>query len=334
MRTVVTGGAGFIGSNLVQRLREQNREVVIADDLSRGIRLNLLDLGIPPDFPCVDLRDYNQTLRITEKADTVFHLAARIGSIEYLHGTDLNELEALQTNLVIDANVFKACVENHVKKLVYASSAAVYPIDLQQAPNVTLSETNLNYFKPDGGYGWAKLIGEIQLGWMKGIEIGVARIFNVYGQNSSVNDNTHVIIDLLKKATYYPREKFVVWGDGQQSRDFLHVSDCVSALLRIEEKARQPLIIANIGSGVGTNISAIVKEISVITGKSLKVNYDLTKPVGPLSRTADIGRARDLLEWEPKTKLDEGLKLTYDWLQKRLTEVGGHHRLGSAYDGE
>lgn len=332
MKTVVTGGAGFIGSNLIRRLREQNREVVIADDLSRGIRLNLSDLGIPSDFSCVDLRDYNQTLRITEKADTVFHLAARIGSIEYLHGSHLNELDALQTNLVIDSNVFKACIQNHVKRLVYASSAAVYPIDLQQAPNVTLSETDLNNFKPDGGYGWAKLIGEIQLGWMKNIDIGVARIFNVYGQNSSVKDDSHVIIDLLRKAMYFPREKFVVWGDGQQSRDFLHVHDCVSALLRLEEKAGQPLIVANIGSGLGTNINSIVKEISVITKKNLKIEYDLTKPVGPMSRTAVIDRARDLLGWEAKIKLDEGLMLTYDWLQKRLAETGGHSLSGSERD--
>ena len=195
MKTVVTGGAGFIGSHLVKKLIDQGREVVIASDFSRADRRNLSDFDIPTDWPVVDLRDYNQTLEVIRGTRTVFHLAARIGGIDYLHGSSLSELEALQTNLVIDANVCRACQESGVKKIVYASSAAVYPIDVQESPNVIISEDSLHYYKPDGGYGWAKLMGEIQLGWMQDIDIGIARIFNVYGENEPLGEKAHVIAE-------------------------------------------------------------------------------------------------------------------------------------------
>jgi len=328
MKTVVTGGAGFIGSNLVRKLLDQDREIVIADDFSRGSIQNLSDLGIQPSdlgywasHPIIDLRDFAQALKTIQGAETVFHLAARIGSIDYLHDSSLNELEALQTNLVIDANVFKACLESDVKKLVYASSAAVYPIDLQQSPNTVLSEEALGYHNPDGGYGWAKLIGEIQLGWMQGIDIGIARIFNIYGENQDLVKAVHVIPALSRKASLYPEEEFIVWGDGRQSRDFLHVSDCVDALLKLGEKASQPPIIVNIGSGETTSIATIAEKIAGLSGKDIKTVYDSTKPVGPLSRTADISKTKALLKWEPVINLDKGLRRTHYWIQRRFREA-------------
>ena len=164
MKTVVTGGAGFIGSHLVRRLLDEGREVMVADDLSMGSVQNLLDLGIEPSDvglgtldSAVDLRDFNRTAKAVKDADVVYHLAARIGSIDYLHGSDIHEMEALQTNLVIDANVLRACRENDVSKLVYASSVAVYPVNLQQRFDVSFSEDGLevsaikdSQINPDG----------------------------------------------------------------------------------------------------------------------------------------------------------------------------------------
>jgi nucleoside-diphosphate-sugar epimerase len=151
MKTVVTGGAGFIGSHLVKRLLDEGREVVIADDFSWGKERNLLDLGIRAELRPVDLRDYRQALEVMEGAESVFHLAARVGSVELLHGSEMAELIALQTNLVIDANVFRACLEKGVKRIVYASSVSVYPIDLQQAYDVALREDDLRYMNPERG---------------------------------------------------------------------------------------------------------------------------------------------------------------------------------------
>lgn len=340
MKTVVTGGAGFIGSHLTRKLLDQGREVAIADDFSRGSIQNLLDLNIQPSdvginaLDPIDLRDLPRALRIIEGAEIVFHLAARIGSIDYLHGSNLNELEALQTNLIIDANVFRACLENNVRKIVYASSAAVYPINLQYQAGAVLSEdivelspnqatkqdTEHSAINPDGGYGWAKLMGEIQLGWMGDIDTSIARIFNVYGENQDLVKTVHAIQSLFLKASHYPEEEFTVWGNGQQSRDYLYVTNCVDALLQLEEMASNPPVTVNIGSGKPVSIGTIAEKVVELSGKDIKIRYDPTKPMGPISRTADITRARALLDWEPRVNLDEGLRRTYSWIQRRLAE--------------
>lgn len=327
MKTVVTGGTGFIGSHLVKSLLEQNREVVVASDSSRLDSENLSSLGVKPsdvELRRTDLGEYQQALKAIEGADSVFHLAARVGSLEYLHSSQLAELAALQTNLLIDTNVFRACLEKKVKRLVYTSSCAVYPMNLQYRPGAVFSENDLSLdtgqgtIDPDGGYGWAKLLGEIQLGWMKDIGIGIARIFNVYGENEPFGEKAHVIADLICKAILYPQEEFIVRGSGQQSRDFLYVSDCVDALLELEKRASSPPVITNIGSGEPVSIRAIAEKAVELSGKDIEIVYDPTKPVGPLSRTADISKARALLNWQPTVSLDEGLRRTYLWLQGKL----------------
>jgi len=339
MKTVVTGGAGFIGSTLTRRLLDQGRRVVAVDDFSRGSLQNLRDLGIQAadvgldsTDPAVDLRDYDQALDALQGAETVFHLAARIGSIDYLHGSNTNELAALQSNLVIDTNVFKACMACGVQKIVYASSTAVYPIHLQARDDVVLSEGMLEPFEgieestvnPEGGYGWAKFMGEIQLGWSE-VDAGIARIFNVYGENQDLRNAVHAIPSLIMKAIRYPEEPFIVWGNGDQSRDFLYVSDCADALLELERMASTPPVFANIGSGKPITIRDIAEKVAWLSGKDIGIEYDSTRPVGPISRTADITKATKVLNWQPTTSLEEGLRRTYSWVVTRLktSDAGG-----------
>lgn len=335
MKTVVTGGNGFVGSHLVKRLVEEGREVVVASDFSQMGNDNLSNLGIQPSdirLLIADLTGYHQALEATEGADTVFHLAARVGSLEYLHGTKMAELATLQANLLIDANTFRACLENKVRNLIYASSVAVYSMDSQESPGAVFSEKDLalesmtyklenqtsSSINPDGGYGWSKLIGEIQLHWMNGINIGIARIFNIYGENEPLGERAHVVADLISRAILDTKEEFTVHGDGQQSRDFLYVSDCVNALLRLEEKASNPPITVNIGSGKAVSIGTIAQKAVELSGKGFKIIYDSNKPAGPLSRTADTGKAKALLGWKPRIDLEEGLKHTYFWAARIL----------------
>jgi nucleoside-diphosphate-sugar epimerase len=314
----VTGGAGFIGSNLVRTLLDAGDDVVIIDDFSRGNEHNLRDLAINCEIRRVDLRNFELALKSIEEAEVVFHLAARVGSINYLHGSKRNELDALQSNLIIDANVFRACVQNGVKKLIYASSVAVYPVEDQEKSGSTFSEDSLNHYNPEGGYGWSKLMGEIELAWTEGLDIGIARIFNIYGENSAMGKSSHVVTSLIRKAVLYPREKYVVWGDGQQTRDFLYVGDCVEALIKIQGKATKELCIINIGSDNAVKISTLAEKIARISGKNMEIIYDPRQPSGPFSRTSDNTQAKMLLNWEPKVSIDEGLRRTYKWEEKRL----------------
>jgi len=318
----VTGGAGFIGSHLVRWLLDSGRDVIAVDDMSRGSLQNLNDLKIP--LNCLikaDLRDRVQASHVVRDADTVFHLAAKVGSVEYLHGSEMAELEALQDNLLIDVNVIRACLENRIKRIVYTSSVAVYPIKIQQKPDVLLSEDDLQYYDPEGGYGWAKLLGEMQLGWIKTMDIGVARVFNVYGEGEPFDETTHVIPALTQKAIMYPKEDFVVWGSGDQTRCFIYVYDCVDALMRLEEKACNPPMTVNVGSDKSTPIKTIAEKIIDISKKNMHVRFDRSKLVGPLSRAADIRKVKAMLGWEPSTSLDEGLKRTYLWAERRLRSL-------------
>jgi len=323
MRTVVAGGAGFIGCHLVKRLLDEGREVLVVDNFSRGSLENLRDVGAGSvKWVRADLRDYGQALAAIEGAETVYHLAAVVGGVEYLHGSETAELRALQDNLVIDVNIFKASIQHKVRKIVYASSVSVYPIDLQQKLNVVLSEEDLRYYNPEGGYGWAKLLGEIQLGLMKNIDVGIARIFTAYGPCEPLDETAHAVPALVRKAIRYPEEDFVVWGTGEQTRSFMYVSDCVEALVKLEEKASNPPLIVNVGSDKPTPIRVLAEKIVEISGKSIEVKYDPSKPVGPLSRTADIAKARKILGWDPKVGLEEGLRKTYAWAEKKLRAVG------------
>lgn len=329
MRYLVTGGAGFIGSHLVKSLVSQGREVRVASDLSHLGTENLLDLGVRGrdiELCETDLRDYRQALGAVEGVDTVFHLAARAGSLTFLHGSSNAELAALQENLVIDANIFRACIEKKVKKLIYTSSWVVYSMSSQFAPEVILPESSLEVkelsksqeINPDGGYGWSKLMGEIELGWIKDIDISIARLFNIYGPNNPIGERGHVISDFIVKAISYPRQEFIVRGNGKQTRDFLYVSDCVEALLALEQKASRPTTTVNIGSGVPTSISTIAEKVAHLSGKPIKIAYDISQPIGPVSRTSDITKAKLLLSWQPSVSLDEGLRLTYNWVEKKL----------------
>ena len=663
MSTVVTGGAGFIGCHLVKRLLDEGRNVLVVDNFSRGSLENLKDVRAEKvKWVKADLRDYSQALAAIKDAETVYHLAAVVGSVEYLHGSEMAELRALQDNLVIDANVFRACLQRKVRKIVYASSVSVYPIDLQQRLDVLLSEEDLRYYNPEGGYGWcisgstriitydglkqiqyikpledfvlgkdgkwhrvlavhrrkllpserfilfkpsrgpafwvtpshqiltsegwkrieqvipyktgrrenteileptpyileekppskldfrykgyrsaitctkdfwrligfwlaegtlekytglfaepgyislsqkdrqvlekylnivkeldidpdakingpqkngmyilrfwheglwrwlhsnfiakrearktarektiplwlaalpdpdfssffegwyegdgkhesdpkrrspcistssahlagrmyvvmrargincslsirktyakdnyvlawlgsnyqnnghfinkvygnytkeayaydlevegensytlpgcvihnSKLLGEIELSWMKNIDIGIARIFTAYGPGEPLDETAHAVPALIRKAISYPKEDFIVWGTGEQTRSFMYVSDCVEALLRLEEKASNPPLIVNVGSDEPISIRELAEKIVDISGKEIEIKYDPSKPVGPMSRTADIRKAREALGWNPMVSLEEGLRHTYGWVKKKL----------------
>jgi len=336
MKTIVTGGAGFIGSHLVKKLIKRGRKVVVVDDLSAGSLKNLFNLGLRPsdfEFKKVDLTNYHQASEAFKKGDVVYHLAARIGGLKFLHASDSAELLALQKNLAIDSNVFRVCGEKKIKKIIYLSSSAIYHLHKQFSLGAIFSEKNFEFkpkneeqkFKmainPDGGYGLSKLLAEIQLNLMKNVKVGIARIFNVYGENEPFGEKAHAISDLICKAINYPNEKFVVWGDGRQTRDYIYVTDCADALIKMEEKISKtsPLIL-NIGSGRATSIKEIVEIVIKISGKDIQPIYNLKEPVGPISRTANINRAKKLLHWQPKVSLDKGLKRTYFWIEKELVK--------------
>lgn len=324
-KVAVTGGAGFLGSHIAKRLIDDGREVSIIDDFSAGSLQNLSDLGVKRKCTVGDLRDYEFARQSLRDAETVFHFAAEVGSVSYLHGSNARELAALQANLVIDANVFKACLENGVRTVIYASSVSVYPFDEQQGSHMQFKEEDSERkVNPEGGYGWAKYIAERQLPLMPDTSYGIARIFHAYGTNIYLKpDRSQVIASLIRKAVRYPAEGFVVWGDGNQRRCFVYIDDALDALMRLEKHVlKKGNLTVNVGSTEETTVRELAELVVKLSKKDITLKFDDTKLTGALNRMPDLRRAKSVLGWSPTTSFLDGLTKTFDWAKGRLSRRG------------
>jgi nucleoside-diphosphate-sugar epimerase len=321
-RVTVTGGAGFLGSNVARRLLHDGHEVSIVDDFSSGSAENLKDSGVDQECIVGDLKDYKVARESIRGAEVVFHFAAEVGSVAYLHGSEEKELAALQANLVIDANVFRACLENKVRSVIYASSVSVYPIDEQLGSHVRFKEEDAERrVNPEGGYGWSKYIGERQLALMPATAVGVARIFHAYGENIYLRpDRSQVIASLVRKAIVYPQEGFVVWGDGSQRRCFVYIDDAIDALMRLwDHVERRGHLTVNVGSTEELTVRNLASMVISRSDREIPLEFDDTKPTGALNRTPDLNRIKRVLDWTPTTRFSDGLSKTYEWAEKRLS---------------
>ena len=320
----VTGGAGFLGSNVARRLLDKGYKVNIIDDFSSGFIENLRDLQIKQDCVVGDLKDYEFARKSLRGVESLFHFAADIGNVVYLHGTNARLLHALQTNLIIDANVFRACLENKVRRIIYASSVSVYPIDEQQGKHVEFKEEDFERkVNPEGGYGWSKYIAEKQLELMAPeISAGIARIFHAYGKNIYLKeDRSQVIGSLLRKTIRYPAEGFEIWGNGHQKRCFVYIDDALDALFKLYDYIeRNGNLTVNVGSREEIDVTSLATRIINLSGKKISPKYDLFKPTGALNRMPNLDRVSRVLGWSPSTDFAKGLQKTYEWADRRLSE--------------
>lgn len=320
-KIAVTGAAGFLGSHVARHLMERGDELVLIDDLSAGFLDNLRGLGVEQKCLIGDLRDYKFARDSLKGVEKIFHFAAVVGSVAYLHGSNANEVDAMQSNLVIDSNVFRACTSHGIKKIIYPSSVSVYPIDEQFGSKVAFKEEDsLRKVNPEGGYGWAKYVAEKQLEMMPETICGVARIFHAYGENIYLpEDKSQVIGSLLRKAIHYPKEDFVVWGDGEQRRCFVFIDDVMDALIGLETRVdKGENLTVNLGSTDEITVGKLAQMIVELSKKEIKIKFDLSKPRGALSRKPDLAFIKRELNWEPRTSLKDGLERTYSWAEKRL----------------
>jgi len=318
---VVTGAAGFIGSHLSKRLNQEGYYPLLLDDFSRGKQKYLDDLKVKAFCHDVDLTDSALVNYWIGQADTVFHIASRIGGNQFLHGSSLNELNALQTNMAIDNNVFRACEKYKVKKVIYTSSVSVYNTDNQaNSPNAMFRETDLEKqpLDPEGGYGWAKLMGEKQLQLMSG-KYGIARIFKSYGPCDDYSEESgQVVCALMRKAINYPKESYKVWGDGTTTRCLVYIDDLIDALLKIYKYLNKSSTIVNIGGDRPISVKELAETIIKVSSKDIEIEWDKTKPTGVQSRIPILDKAKKELNWKPTTSLKDGLKKTYEWMEQDL----------------
>lgn len=313
---LITGGASFIGSHLVEQLLECGASVRVIDDLSSG---NLSHLNrILPDFEFInyDLRDKNNLSNFFNKQDVVFHLAAIHGGRGFIENFQIEMLD----NFTIDTNVFSSAKAQGVKNIVHASSACAYPISLQDDSDNRnlLQEDQANFNEigkafPDGVYGWTKLMGEYQLKTFadKNTQGRSARIFTAYGERENLS---HAAIALIAKSDL-KLDPFPVWGDGNQTRNFTHVSDTVQGLLFLGADQRNlNFDVFNIGTSTHIRVIDFIKEIHTqLNWQPNKWNFELDKPTGVASRASDNSKIYNVFGWQPSLGMDEGIKRTIDW---------------------
>lgn len=309
---LVTGGASFIGSHLVDDLLERGAIVRVADDLSSGNLENIqshVDAG-RIEFIRADLKEPGVARKAVDGVSVVFHLAADHGGRGYV---EMHQA-ACATNLVLDGLVFDACHRAKVDKTVFASSGCVYPNGLQTDPGkiVYLTEDMVGPpYEADNMYGWAKLMGEMALRAYRsdwGLKSASCRYFTVYGSRGHEN---HAVIAMIARA-FLGQNPFEVWGNGQQIRNWTHVSDIVVGTILAAEKIDDGTAI-NLGMMERTRVIDAAREVLRYTGHKAEIKFLLDKPTGPMNRVADNSRAKRLLGWEPQTRFIDGLHQTIDW---------------------
>lgn len=332
LRVLVTGGASFIGSHLVDRLVVEGAEVRVADDLSSGTLENLSESIEQIEFLPGDLRDREFAREAVAGQVFVFHLAAAHGGRGFIdtHPADCS------TNLVLDGVVFDEAWKAGVERVCFASSACVYPVNLQEKPldgnTILLREESADPFvegaaAADGEYGWAKLMGEMTLRayWKQhGLKSVSCRLFTAYGEREN---ETHAVIALIAKA-FIEMDPYEIWGDGQQDRNFTYVGDIVEGMLRASE-AIEDASPVNIGTSEHIKIVDAARLIFSETGFTpSEIFFDTSKPVGVYSRAADLTRVRRLLGWEPATSFVDGLRPTIEWYYANRGRGDVESRLG------
>ncbi|MDD4899748.1 MAG: SDR family NAD(P)-dependent oxidoreductase [Candidatus Omnitrophica bacterium] len=309
---LVTGGASFIGSHLVDALVKRQAKVRVVDNLSSGKIKNIdghLKSG-KVKFIKADLKESKAAKEAVKGIDIVFHLAADHGGRGYV---DLHQA-ACASNLMLDGLIFDACRQQRIEKVVYASSGCVYPNYLQTNPKKILYLTEKMVGPPyeaDNMYGWAKLMAEMTLkAYYKdyGMKSASCRYFTVYGERGVEN---HAVIAMIARA-FIKQDPFFVWGTGKQIRNWTYVGDIVEGTILAAEKISDATAI-NLGTRERTSVISAVKEVLRYTGHKARIILQPSMPTGPYNRVADNALAKKLLGWEPQMKFMDGLHRTIDW---------------------
>jgi nucleoside-diphosphate-sugar epimerase len=313
-RVLVTGAGGFIGNHLVTHLKQHGYWV-------RGVDIK------PPEYTTIDadefeirdLRRWDECLLATRGVEQVYALAADMGGMGFIssnHGT------ILRNNALMNLHTAEAARVQGVSRYLFSSSACIYPDYLQTDPEVTpLKESDAYPANPQDAYGWEKLVAERLCLYYSdefGLETRIVRFHNIYGPYGTYDGGREKAPAALcrKVALAEPGGSIEVWGDGEQTRSFCYVDDCVEGIYRImQSDYPEPL---NLGTEEMVTINELARIIIELSGKEDITIRNIDGPQGVRGRNSDNSRLREVLGWEPRTTLHEGLRETYRWIEKQV----------------
>ena len=315
-KVLVLGAGGFIGAHLVKRLRKE------------GCWVKGVDLKLPPyaetqanDFLKGDLRDPLVCREaINTNFDEVYQLAADMGGAGYIFVGE-NDYDIMQNSASINLNVIEFCRKKDIKRIFYSSSACMYPEYNQLDPgDPNLKEDSAYPAQPDSEYGWEKLFSErlfLAAARNKGLEVRIARYHNIFGSEGSWNDGREKAPAAMCRKVAFAKNggEIEIWGDGKQTRSFLHIDECLEATLRLTRSDWQGPV--NIGSDEMVTITELANIIMDVANKKLSIKY-IEGPIGVKGRNSDNTLYEKKLGWRVSKSLKSGIEKTYPWIENQV----------------
>ena len=313
---LVLGGGGFIGSHLVKRLVDEGFWVRAVD-----LKFPEFSQTVAHDFVQGDLRDPIVCRSVIDrKFDEVYQLAADMGGAGFIF-TGENDADVMHNSALINLNVLEACLRRNSRKIFYSSSACIYPEHNQMDPeNPNCSEASAYPANPDSEYGWEKLFSErLYFAFARnyGFESKVARYHNIFGPEGTWQGGREKAPAAIcrKVALAKDGDEIEIWGDGEQTRSFLYINECLEGTIRLMRSNFSGPV--NIGSDEMVTINQLVDIAAKVAGKSIHKKH-IPGPLGVRGRNSDNHLIQEKLNWAPSAKLEDGIRTTYGWIKNQL----------------
>ena len=322
-KVMVTGGAGLIGSALSANLVKCGSKVTIVDNFERGKFDYIADIIDDCTIKNADLRESRFCDSNIRDYDIVIHMASKVGGIGYYTS---RPYEVMSENQKMDSNVLSACVKNNIPMFFYASSAHVYPKELQGTPDSPLiREEQAEPANPELSYGWAKLITEKQIEaavqQSSNFKAAIARYIGIYGKNQDFGLDTGSVIPVFcNRAINHPDVEFNVWGNGKETRSYCFIEDAVEGTKAMIEAMDSKNMVGpyNLGKQERVSIGEIAEKVIAISDKNIIINFDTSKETLIWGQWCDCSKIKNDLGWQATTSLEDGLKVVYEDVKSRI----------------